>query len=208
MGSGLWREPRPSCRSPQPPFASHGLHPTPTAPACTGARSITLHCAALLLHCPPSALRSLCIARCTLLPLLTSCGHQVLSAVAKSADPAQFPSIARSLAGPVGIKKLLLVLEMVGGCFRCCSTGAWPLPLFSRPPPLPTPPNPTPTNTLPPRTRAHVIAVADRGVACGCPCRALQAHLSGDVTLASFRTACAMVGVPVRRDMAGAGGPV
>lgn len=71
---------------------------------------------------------------------------QVLSAVAKSADPAQFPSIARSLAGPVGIKKLLLVLEM--------------------------------------------------------------AHLSGEVTLASFRTACAFVGVPLRRDMAGAGGPV
>jgi len=70
---------------------------------------------------------------------------QVLEAVAKTADRSQFSSIARSLAGPVGIKKLLLVLEM--------------------------------------------------------------AHLSGDVTLASFRTACAMVGVPVRRDLAGAGGP-
>jgi hypothetical protein len=38
---------------------------------------------------------------------------QVLEAVAKTADRSQFSSIARSLAGPVGIKKLLLVLEMV-----------------------------------------------------------------------------------------------
>ena len=74
--------------------------------------------------------------------LVFPCG-QVLSHIG-SADPSQLRHMARCVSGPVGIKKLLLVVEM--------------------------------------------------------------ARLSGELTLASFKTACAMCGVPTFREYGSGGG--